>query len=157
MNGIEMKAEETGRPVIEKLGYELVETQYKDIYGNPTLTFFIYKKGGVTLDDCEAVSNALDGVMDENDVTDGKFYHLNVSSLGLDRPILTDDDFRRNIGEDVELIFVEKIGKKKENARNTRFVRRRKNHNYGKRDEESELRQKKSRRGKTVYRILTYN
>jgi ribosome maturation factor RimP len=113
MNGIEMKAEETGRPVIEKLGYELVETQYKDIYGNPTLTFFIYKKGGVTLDDCEAVSNALDGVMDENDVTDGKFYHLNVSSLGLDRPILTDDDFRRNIGEDVELIFVEKIGKKK--------------------------------------------
>lgn len=112
-NTIEMNSKELAQPIIESLGYELVETEYKKLYGNPTLTFYIYRKGGITLTDCEKVSVAIGDVLEEHDVTMGAFYHLNVSSLGLDRPIITLDDFRRNLDEDVELIFNKEIGKMK--------------------------------------------
>ncbi len=113
MNEVAMNAEAIAGPVIEGLGYELVETDYKKVYGNPTLTFYVYKKGGITHEDCEKISSALDSVLEENDISHGAFYHLNVSSLGLDRPIITEDDFRRNLDEDIELVFREPIGKKK--------------------------------------------
>lgn len=110
---IELKSFELAQPIIENMGYELVQTEYKKIYGNPTLTFYIFKVGGITLNDCEKVSAVIGDVMEEHDVTMGAFYHLNVSSLGLDRPIITMDDFRRNLNEDIELIFVKEVGKKK--------------------------------------------
>ena len=113
INDIETKAEGICKPIIENLGYELVETTFRDLYGNPTLTFYIYKKGGISLNDCEIVTNAINDVLDEADITRGEFYHLNVSSLGLDRLIITEDDFRRNLDEDIELIFAKKIGKMK--------------------------------------------
>lgn len=112
-NDIELRAKDLVSDLISDMGYELVETEYKKIYGNPTLTFYIYKKGGITLEDCEKVSNAIDPILEDNDISYGAFYHLNVSSLGLDRPILTNDDYRRNIGEDIELIFEESSKKKK--------------------------------------------
>ena len=65
------------------------------------------------IDDCEKVSKALDPVMDDNDVSHGEFYYLNVSSLGLDRPVITDDDYRRSVGEDLELIFAPNAGQKR--------------------------------------------
>ena len=112
-NDIELKATDLVADIISDMGYELVETEYKKIYGNPTLTFYIYKKGGITLEDCEKVSNAIDPILENNDISYGAFYHLNVSSLGLDRPILTNDDYRRNLGEDIEVLFDENSKKKK--------------------------------------------
>ena len=113
IDDIAFKAKELTQTAIENFGYELVETEYKKIYGNPTLTFYIYKKGGISLEDCEKVSNIIDEILEKNDITYGAFYHLNVSSLGLDRPILTNDDFRRNIGEDIEIILANADNKKK--------------------------------------------
>ena len=75
--------------------------------------FFIDKKGGVTLDDCEAVHNAIDEPLDSLDPTQNAPYILNVSSLGLDRPIKTDSDFRRNTGEVIDISTFKKIGLKK--------------------------------------------
>ena len=62
------------------------------------LTVFIDKEGGVSLNDCEAVHNAIDAPLDDLDPTDGKPYTLNVSSPGLDRPFKTDRDFVKHIG-----------------------------------------------------------
>ena len=112
-NEIETIAEELCKPIIENLGYELVETSYKKNYGENNLTFYIYKKGGITIDDCETVSKAVDSVLDENDVSRGEFYYLNVSSLGLDRPIISEDDYRRSLGEDIEVIFLPEYAPKK--------------------------------------------
>mgnify|MGYP002299918633 CR=1 FL=1 len=63
------------------------------------------RASAVSLEDCERVHRAVDGPLDELDPTGGRSYTLNVSSLGLDRPIRTDADFRRNIGEEVVAKF----------------------------------------------------
>lgn len=89
--------------VLDKLGYELVDVEYKAQYGDMHLTVFIASEHGVSLDDCETVSNALDGPLDALDPTSGRPYHLDVSSPGLDRPFKTQRDFERNYGEKVEV------------------------------------------------------
>ena len=110
------KVDKLLRPIIEGLGYEVVEITYKKEYGTPTLTCFIDtdKEGGIGLDDCEAVSRAIDPVLDENDPTDGEAYNLNVSSPGLDRPLTLERDFVKNKGKEVEASFYAPYqGKKK--------------------------------------------
>lgn len=98
---------EKARPVIEdilgKLGYELVDLEYKQMYGDMHLIVYIASDHGITLDDCETVSNALDGPLDALDPTDSKSYCLDVSSPGLDRPFKTQRDFERNYGTEVEV------------------------------------------------------
>ena len=64
---------------------------------------YIASENGVSLDDCEAVSNALDGPLDALDPTQSAPYCLDVSSPGLDRPFKTQRAFERNYGEDVEV------------------------------------------------------
>ena len=90
------------KPIVEGLGMELVEVLFAKTKEGDALTVFIDKKGGVSLNDCEAVHNAIDAPLDDLDPTDGKPYTLNVSSPGLDRPFKTDRDFAKHIGFKVE-------------------------------------------------------
>ena len=89
-------------PILEGLGYELVEVTYKKQHDAMHLTIYIDtdKAGGVSLDDTEIVANAIDGPLDELDPTDGAPFVLNVSSPGLDRPLKTEKDFLKKIGTD---------------------------------------------------------
>ena len=112
-NEIEMTAQELAFPIAEELGYELVETKYTKNEGQNHLTFYKNKKGGIMIDDCETFSKAIDPILDEHDVSHGEAYFLNVSSLGLDREVITDDDYRRNLDEDLEIFFAKNVGKKK--------------------------------------------
>ncbi len=107
------RAEEVIVPVAESIGYEVVEIKYGVMYGENNLTVFIFKKGGITLEDCEKVNDALETVLDENDITDGEAYNLNISSPGLDRPVVSDDDYRRSLDTEIEIIFKKPLGKKK--------------------------------------------
>ena len=86
------------KPIVEGLGMELVEVLFAKTKEGDALTVFIDKEGGVSLNDCEAVHNAIDAPLDDLDPTDGKPYTLNVSSPGLDRPFKTDRDFAKHIG-----------------------------------------------------------
>ena len=90
------------KPIVEGLGMELVEVLFAKTKEGDALTVFIDKEGGVSLNDCEAVHNAIDAPLDELDPTEGKPYTLNVSSPGLDRPFKTDRDFAKHIGFKVE-------------------------------------------------------
>lgn len=90
------------KPIVEGLGMELVEVLFAKTKEGDALTVFIDKEGGVSLNDCEAVHNAIDAPLDDHDPTDGKPYTLNVSSPGLDRPFKTDRDFAKHIGFKVE-------------------------------------------------------
>lgn len=90
------------KPIVEGLGMELVEVLFVKTKEGDALTVFIDKEGGVSLNDCEAVHNAIDAPLDDLDPTDGKPYTLNVSSPGLDRPFKTDRDFAKHIGFKVE-------------------------------------------------------
>ena len=88
-------------------GFEVVEVRYTKEYGRFNLTVFIWHANEVTLDDCEKVHNALSDALDKVDDLFPDEYVLNVSSSGLDRPIVTDDDFRRALGTEIEAIAPE--------------------------------------------------
>lgn len=92
-------------PIVEKLGYELVEVKYAKGRSGMELTLFIYSPNGISLEDCEKVSKAVDMPLDELNPTNDESYTLNVSSLGLDRPIKTEADARRNLNQKVEVKF----------------------------------------------------
>lgn len=100
-------------PIIESLGYELVEVEFKKLYGSYNLTVFIFKKGDMGLDDCEKVHDAIFTPLDEIDIAGNEPYLLNVSSMGLDWPIVTADDFRRREGEEIEVFLYSPIEKLK--------------------------------------------
>ncbi len=91
-------------------GVELVETKFYTEYGAYTVEALIWRKEGVDLDLCEkahgVISDALDGV----DELFESAYVLKVSSQGLDRKIVTDDDMRRALSTEIE--FKDAGGKK---------------------------------------------
>ena len=115
MSKISEKVEEFIAPIVEALdgGIEIVEVEFAKKYNGDNLTIFIDKPGGVTIEDCELVHSSVDAPLDELDPTDGKPYTLNVSSPGIDRAIVTDKDYARNIGIELEIKLFEPINKKK--------------------------------------------
>lgn len=96
---------EKSKAIAESMGYEIVEVNFSKEYRKLNLNFFIYKKGGVDLNDCENFSNALDSLLEELADKFPSDYVLNVSSPGLDRPIVSDDDFRRALDTEIEVFI----------------------------------------------------
>ena len=84
-------------PVLEELGLELVEVQYRREQSGWVLRLIIDKPDGVSLDDCTAVSREISQLLDIEDFID-QAYNLEVSSPGLDRPLKSIADFQRFIG-----------------------------------------------------------
>lgn len=100
-------------PIAEKLGLEVVEVVYEKKYDGMNLTVFIDKDGGVSIDDCEKLHRAIDEPLDRLDPIEGS-YTLNVSSLGIDRPLKTDRDFKRNLNKKITVKLYSPLnGKKK--------------------------------------------
>lgn len=92
---------EIGQHETEQFGYELVDMEYKRNQKPQVLTYFVYHPDGVNLDVCADISHAIGKQLDELDLIPNA-YQLEVSSPGLDRPIKTLDDYRRNLGKLVE-------------------------------------------------------
>ncbi|MEA3548701.1 MAG: ribosome maturation factor RimP [Thermodesulfobacteriota bacterium] len=92
------------QPILDELGLELVEIQYRREQIGWVLRLIIYKKGGVGLEDCSQLSRQLGYVLEVEDIIDQHF-HLEVSSPGLDRPLTKIRDFERNIGQKVTVTF----------------------------------------------------
>ena len=105
--------EQIAKPVIEEMGFELCDVEFQKEYGDWVLTFYIHKPDGVTIDDCEAVSKALDPILDEKDPIEQE-YILSVSSLGIDRPLKKDRDFERAMGQEMQVKLYAPFEKKKE-------------------------------------------
>ena len=114
MSKISEQIEKFIEPIVTELGYEIVEVEFAKKYNGDNLTVFIDKKEGyIDITDCEKVHNAIDEPLDELDPTMGKPYTLNVSSPGIDRPIVTDKDYNRNLGQMLEVKLFQAILKKK--------------------------------------------
>ena len=105
--------EQNLKPVIENLGYELVEVFYGKMQDGMNLIFYIDSEKGITIDDCEKVHRAIDPILDELNPTNDAHYILSVSSLGIDRPIKTQRDFERNMGKEIEITLFSKLNGKK--------------------------------------------
>lgn len=100
----EARTEKLLEPIMEENNFELVDVEYVKEAGNWYLRAYIDKEGGITLNDCEYVNRTLSDIMDREDFIPDA-YILEVSSPGLGRQLKKDKDFRRSIGEDVDVRF----------------------------------------------------
>lgn len=112
MSKIEQIAKDLVMPVLEKNNFELVDVEYKKEGSHWYLRVYIDKEGGITLDDCQLVSEYLSDRLDEVDPIEHS-YILEVSSPGLDRPLKKPRDFERNIGKEIEISLYAPIDKRK--------------------------------------------
>ena len=94
--------EALARPVVEEQGCTLWDTEYVKEAGVWYLRLYIDKPGGVSIDDCEAVSRPLSDALDEADPIPGS-YTLEVSSAGLDRALKKPDHFAACMGRKVDV------------------------------------------------------
>lgn len=99
----------------EECGVEVIEVEYKKGYNGMELVIYIDsdRVGGVSLEDCEKLHRTIDPILDELDPTDGQPYQLSVSSPGLDRPLKTERDYKKNLGNEVNVSLFKKIGELK--------------------------------------------
>ncbi|MBD9219505.1 MAG: ribosome maturation factor RimP [Clostridiales bacterium] len=98
----EKRIEELIQPTVTEMGYELVDVEFVKEGPNWYLRIFIDKEGGVTIDDCEAVSKTLEKIFDEKDPIE-QAYFLEISSPGIDRPLKKKEDFIKHNGEMVDV------------------------------------------------------
>ena len=89
-------------PILDAKGFELVDVEYVKEGQDYFLRAYIDKPGGITIDDCVAVSREMNVLLDELDYVDGA-YTFEVSSPGLGRPLKKPRDYERSMGEEVEI------------------------------------------------------
>jgi len=101
------------QPIIEEMGLELWNVQYVKEGAMWYLRIFIDKDSGVSIDDCERVTRAIDAPLDELDPIEGN-YTLEVSSPGVERELILDRHFDSFLGAPVmvRLIRPDENGRK---------------------------------------------
>ena len=112
---IEEKTWELLCPVCEQLGLSPVDAEYVKEREEYSLLIYIDKEGGVTIDDCEALSRTLDPLLDEKDYIDDP-YTMIVSSPGLGRVIRRPRDFIFAKGKEVDVRTYKPVDSKKERS-----------------------------------------
>ncbi len=100
-------------PICEQLHLTLVDCEFTKEGGDYAMTVYIDKEGGVTVDDCQAVSDLLNPILDEEDYID-EVYTLYVSSPGLGRPLKRQHDFEFAMGKEIEFKTYQAIEGQKE-------------------------------------------
>ncbi len=91
------------QPVVNGLGYELLGVESLSQGRHDTLLrLYIDHPEGIGIDDCEAVSYQVSGVLEVEDPIRGQ-YTLEVSSPGLDRPLFALEHFSRFIGQQAKI------------------------------------------------------
>jgi len=89
-------------PVVEAAGCSLWDVEYVKEAGQWFLRLYIDKEGGISIEDCEAVSRPMSDLLDEADPIEGS-YVFEVSSAGADRVLKTPEHFEQFMGTEVEV------------------------------------------------------
>ena len=92
--------ESFAKPIVEAHGCSLWDVEYVREGSERFLRLYIEKEGGVDITDCEAISRAVDPVLDEHDPIQ-ESYHFEVCSAGLERTLKRPADFQRFMGSPV--------------------------------------------------------
>jgi ribosome maturation factor RimP len=100
--GIAARVAAIAEPVIEQLGYRLVRVRISGLAGCTVQIMAERPDGTMTIEDCEAVSRALSPVFDVADPIE-RAYRLEISSPGIDRPLVRRSDFERYAGNTVRI------------------------------------------------------
>ena len=100
--GIADRVREIIQPTADELGYYLWDVEYVKEGADFILRVTIDSDEGITIDDCEAMSRAIDPILDLHDPIPDQ-YLLEVSSPGIERELTRDDHFELCVGEKVEV------------------------------------------------------
>ena len=87
-------------PIVESHGCERWDVEYVREGSEYFLRLYIDKEGGVDITDCEAISRAIDPILDEKDPIQ-ESYHFEVCSAGLERALKRPADFERFMGSPI--------------------------------------------------------
>jgi ribosome maturation factor RimP len=110
---LEPIVQELAQPICDELNYELVDVEYKKEGSHWYLRIYIDKPGGISIDDCQAVSERISDILDKVDPIPHSYF-LEVSSPGLDRILKKDSDFIKYKGSKVDISLYKPVhGKKK--------------------------------------------
>ena len=102
MDDLEERVRSLVEPVLARHGADLVDLQV--LRGRTQLVRVVADRhGGIDLDTCAKVSEEVSRMLDVDDPIEGR-YTLEVTSPGLDRPLRTPADFRRNVGKQVRIV-----------------------------------------------------
>jgi ribosome maturation factor RimP len=97
-------------PILESDGIEFVDVETEKVGTGKTVRLLIHKPGGVTVADCRYVSRIVRPILEIQGLIKDST-HLEVASPGLDRPLVTEADFRRNIGQKIQVEVLSSTGK----------------------------------------------
>ncbi len=89
-------------PAVQAVGMELWGIEFLSQGRHSILRVYIDSQNGVTIDDCEAASHQVSGILDVEDPISGE-YNLEVSSPGMDRPLFSFEQFRSYVGEPIKV------------------------------------------------------
>lgn len=95
-------------PFAQQLGLSIWDVRFLKEGATWYLRIIIDKPGGINITDCEAMSNAVDGPLDEADFI-AQSYHLQVSSPGIERDLRLDTHFAACIGENIQLRLIRPV------------------------------------------------
>ena len=98
----EKKTIEFITPILDAKGFSLVDVEYVREGADNYLRAYIDKPGGININDCVAVSEEMNEILDREDYISDP-YTFEVSSPDLSRPLKKDKDFERNLGKDLEI------------------------------------------------------
>ena len=104
--------EQYAETVLENMGIELVDVQFRREGHGWVLRLYIDKEGGVNVDDCAAVSREISTWLDVEELIEHA-YHLEVSSPGLERPLKKVKDFERFAGRKARIKLREPLDEQK--------------------------------------------
>ena len=100
--GLAARVSAVAEPVLNGMGYRLVRVRISGEAGTTVQIMAERPDGTMLIDDCEAISRALSPVMDVADPIE-RAYRLEISSPGIDRPLVRRSDFERNAGHLVKV------------------------------------------------------
>ena len=110
--GLSARVAAIAEPVLEDLGYRLVRVKISGADGCTVQVMAERPDGSMAVEDCEAVSRALSPVLDVADPID-RAYRLEISSPGLDRPLVRRSDFARYAGHLAKIEMDVPVGSRK--------------------------------------------
>ena len=113
MAKIEEKVESLIEPKVQELGYNLYDVEYVKEGKEYYLRVYIDKDTGISLEDCELVSNNINELLDQADYIKEQYF-LEVSSPGIERILKKDKHLKDNIGAKVQIKLFKPVNGKKQ-------------------------------------------
>lgn len=113
MANIENKVNDLLKGKVKSLGYDLYDVEYTKEGKDYFLRVYIDNEKGIDLNDCEKVSNEINGILDEADLIKEQYF-LEVSSPGIERILRKNEHLKANIGKIVEIKLFKPIEKQKQ-------------------------------------------